>query len=81
MDKKEWSSDPRYNSIESGLAFAQSMYFKAIVPEVNAIQNTNYIQKIHEKNLHVYLWGSNISDASTVETLIKEGADMLIFDQ
>ena len=83
---KQWSRDPRDFSIESAVAFAQSMMFKGIVPTVDALlTKTNgqyqYIDYVKKRKLGLYVWGNRINSHQIVMSLLDNGVDLLIFDQ
>ncbi|KAH9517301.1 Glycerophosphocholine phosphodiesterase gpcpd1, variant 2 [Dermatophagoides farinae] len=86
---KHWSTDPRDFSIESAVAFAQSMMIKAIVPVVDPIltskTTTNgrykYIDYVKQRKLGLYLWGNKINSHQIVMNLLDNGVDLLIFDR
>ena len=86
---KQWSRDPRDFSIESAVAFAQSMMIKAIVPVVDPIltskTTTNgrykYIDYVKQRKLGLYLWGNKINSHQIVMNLLDNGVDLLIFDR
>nr|XP_027201546.1 glycerophosphocholine phosphodiesterase GPCPD1-like isoform X2 [Dermatophagoides pteronyssinus] len=82
---KHWSRDPRDFSIESAVAFAQSMMFKGIVPTVDALlTKTNgqyqYIDYVKKRKLGLYVWGNRINSHQIVMSLLDKGVDLLIFD-
>ncbi|OTF76842.1 hypothetical protein BLA29_009544, partial [Euroglyphus maynei] len=84
---KPWSRDPRDFSIESAVAFVQSMMIKSIVPDANAIltslenEQYKYIDYVKKRNIGLYLWGNRINNHQIVMNLLDNGVDLLIFDQ